>query len=111
MSDQSPEGLSKHDSAILRRERHAIQSASGDRAWYLRIASLRHMAARCHYLRQLTITLNPTNSFALIVICEAISTRIGSLARMLSGALRCAGAVALVGFRRVWGGDRSKCHS
>jgi hypothetical protein len=60
---------------------------------------------------ELTITLNPANSFALIVMCEAISSRIVSLARMLSSALRCAGAVALAGFRSVWRSDGSERHS
>ena len=60
---------------------------------------------------ELTITLNPTSSFALIVMCEAISSRIVSLARMLSSALRCAGAVAWAGFRSVWRSDGSERHS
>jgi hypothetical protein len=60
---------------------------------------------------ELTITLNPTSSFAQIVMCEAISSRIVSLARMLSSALRCAGAVALAGFRSVWRSDGSERHS
>jgi hypothetical protein len=59
---------------------------------------------------ELPVTLNPTNRFALIVMCEAISARIESFARMLSSALRCAGAVTLAGFRSGLGGDRSEGH-
>ena len=55
---------------------------------------------------ELPIAVNPTHSFALIVMYEAISSRFVSLARMLSSALRCAGAVALAGFKSVWRSDR-----
>lgn len=51
-------------------------------------------------------TATPTNSFALIEMCEAISARIASLARMLSRTLRQASAIALAGFRNV---RRSGC--
>jgi hypothetical protein len=57
---------------------------------------------------RLTRTIDPANSLALIEVCEAILARIASLARMLSGTRRCAVAVALAGFKRVWGGDRSQ---
>ena len=56
-------------------------------------------------------TATPTSSFALIVMCEAISSRFVSLARMLGRALRCAGAVALAGFGSVWRSDGSERHS
>ena len=59
----------------------------------------------------LTRTTHPANSLALIVVREAILARIESLARMLSGTRRCAVAVALAGFRGVWGGNRSQWRS
>ena len=60
---------------------------------------------------RLPITFNSTHSFALIVMCEAISGRFVSLARMLSRALRCAGAVALAGFKSVRRSNRGDRHS
>ena len=59
----------------------------------------------------LTRTIDPANSLALIVMREAILARIAPLARILSGTLRCAVAVALAGFKGVWGGDRSQRRS
>jgi hypothetical protein len=56
----------------------------------------------------LTRTIDPANSLALIVMCEAILARIASLARVLSGTRRCAVAVALAGFGNVWRGDRNQ---
>ena len=56
-------------------------------------------------------TATPTSGFALIVMCEAISARSASLARMLSRALRLASAIALPGFRSVRRSDRGDRHS
>jgi len=59
----------------------------------------------------LTRTIDPANSLALIVICEAILAGIASLAGILSGTLPGAVAVALAGFETVWGGDRCQRRS
>jgi hypothetical protein len=60
---------------------------------------------------ELPITVDPANSLALIVMREAILGRICPLARMLSRALRLAGAVALPGFRSVRRSDCGDRHS
>ena len=55
---------------------------------------------------RLPLTVNPTHRFALIIVCEAFARRSVSLARMSIGTLRCAGIVALAGFKSVWRSDR-----
>src|SRR4051812_27381310 len=58
---------------------------------------------------ELPLTVNPTHR-ALIIVCEAFASRSVSLARMSIGTLRCAGIVALAGFKSVWRSDRRDRH-
>jgi hypothetical protein len=55
-------------------------------------------------------TASPANSLALIEIGEAISARIGTLARVLSGASCLAGTITFVPFPGIGGGCR-ECYS
>ena len=107
-SGKQVEAHSAKLSAFLPRTWAAADSSQRSGPLYIDVSPANAAAWRWCVL---PVALNPTNRFALIVMCEASSARIGSLARMLSSTLRCAGAVALARFRSVWGGDCSERHS
>jgi hypothetical protein len=58
-------------------------------------------------IASLATTVIPANSFAPIEIDEAISARIGTLARVLSGALCFTGTITFVPFTGVGGSYHS----
>src|SRR3954469_16736681 len=85
--------------SLSRHQRSALWPSPDAYGLHVACGPYRNVPPRREGEAWLTRTIDPANSLALIVMCEAILARIAPLARMLSGTRRSAVAVALAGFR------------